>query len=173
MPAADDLVVLGRIAGPHGIRGELKVHSFSGDMATFQQVGMLLLRSPGGALESFPVSGVRANGKKILIALKGFDSINQVEHLVGRDVCVRRDQLPAPEEGEYYWHDLLGLSVVTTSGEPLGVLKDIFATGSNDVYVVRHGRREYMIPALADIVVQIDLEQRVMTVCPYEGLLDL
>jgi 16S rRNA processing protein RimM len=124
-------------------------------------------------LESFPVSGVRANGKKILLALKGFDSINQVEHLVGRDVCVRREQLPALDDGEYYWHDLLGLSVVTTAGEPLGQLQDIFATGSNDVYVVQHGRREYMIPALADVVVQIDLDQRIMTICPYEGLLDL
>jgi 16S rRNA processing protein RimM len=62
---------------------------------------------------------------------------------------------------------------VTTAGESLGILKDIFATGSNDVYVVRQGRREYMIPALEDVVVEIDLTRRVMTISPYDGLLDL
>ena len=173
MSAADDFVVLGRVSGTHGIRGELKVQSFSDDAATLQQADTVLLRIPGAAVEPFAVAGVRSSGKKILLSLKGFDSINRVQHLLGREVCVQRDQLPSLDEGEYYWHDLFGMSVVTTAGEPLGVVKDIFATGSNDVYVVRQGRREYMIPALEDVIVKIDLVQRVMTISPFDGLLDL
>ncbi len=173
MTAAEEIVVLGRIAGTHGIRGELKFHSFSGEATTLQQATTVFLRVPGGAPEPFPIASVRGNGKKILLALKGFDSIEQAQRLIGREVCVREDQLPALDDGEYYWRDLLGLNVVTTAGESLGILKDIFATGSNDVYVVRQGQREYMIPALEDVVVQIDLTRRVMTISPYEGLLDL
>jgi 16S rRNA processing protein RimM len=173
MSTVDELVVLGRISGTHGIRGELKVHSYSEDAVTLQRAAFVLLRMPDGTLEPYAVAAVRASGKKVLLSLQGFDSINQVQHLIGREVCVRRDQLPPLDEDEYYWHDLLGMSVVTATGQPLGVVKDIFATGSNDVYVVRQGRREYMIPALEDVVVHIDLVQRVMTISPFEGLLDL
>ena len=173
MSAAGEFVVLGRVSGTHGIRGELKVHSFSDDAETLQRATTVVLRLPGTAGETFAVTKVRSGGKKVLLTLQGFDSINQVEHLVGREVCVTREQLPPLDDGEYYWHDLLGMAVVTTAGESLGVVKDIFATGSNDVYVVRQGRREYMIPALDDVVVQIDLAQRVMTISPFDGLLDL
>ena len=76
-------------------------------------------------------------------------------------------------DGEYYWCDLLGLRVVTVEGVELGTVAEIIDTGSNDVYVVRSAEREYLIPALADVVVAIDLATRTMTVSPPEGLLDL
>jgi 16S rRNA processing protein RimM len=81
--------------------------------------------------------------------------------------------LPELAEGEFYWCDLLGLKVVTDLGEFLGTLTDIIATGSNDVYVVKNDSREYLIPALADVVLEVDLDEGKMVVSPPEGLLDL
>jgi 16S rRNA processing protein RimM len=81
--------------------------------------------------------------------------------------------MPELSEGEFYWSDLLGLKVVTDGGECLGVVADIIVTGSNDVYVVKNGKREYMIPALEDVVLDINLDEGIMTVSPPEGLLDL
>jgi 16S rRNA processing protein RimM len=85
----------------------------------------------------------------------------------------RRDQLPETDEGEYYWVDLIGLRVVTDDGAELGTLREIIETGSNDVYVVQGREKEYLIPALADVVSSIDLEAGTMTVTPLDGLLDL
>jgi 16S rRNA processing protein RimM len=76
-------------------------------------------------------------------------------------------------EGEYYWCDLIGLKVITDGGVHLGELYDIMATGSNDVYLVRSGEKEYLIPAIEDVVVEINLAAGVMTVSPLEGLLEL
>lgn len=173
MPETGKIVVLGKIAGTHGIRGELKLHTYSGEISTFAALDSLMLRTPAGVTESFAIQSLRMHGKKILVSLKGYDSINKVEHLVGREVCLLRSDFPRLEEGEYYWCDLIGLSVQTVDGQQLGTLEEIYATGSNDVYAVRQGRREYLIPALDDVVVDLDMENRIMKIAPYEGLFDL
>jgi 16S rRNA processing protein RimM len=167
------LIVLGRITGTHGIRGELKIHSYSGDPSTLQSLGRVTLRAHDGATETFRLRSVRPHGKWILIALAGYDDINAVLPLIGREVVVDRSELPPTGEDEYYWCDLLGMTVVTTDGKTLGTLEEIYETGSNDVYAVRNGRREYLIPAIADIVLSVDLPGRVMTIAPFEGLFDL
>lgn len=166
-------VLLGKIAGTHGIRGELRVVSYSGEYDTLATLGTFLLKGTTGELKDYPLDSVRIHGNKAIVRLKGFSDINQVAHLVGQEILVRRDQLPEPEEGEYYWHDLIGLSVATLEGDKLGTLTDIISTGSNDVYVVTDKEREYLIPATEEVVRDIDLNARTMTVSPLEGLLDL
>ncbi len=166
-------VLLGKVIATHGIRGQLRVIPFSGETSTIASLRSVLLKGPGSAMESFEVAHAVTHGKKVLIALKEFDNINQVLQLVGREVYALREQLPELSPDEYYWCDLLGLRVVTVDGEVLGALAEIIATGSNDVYVVREGTREYLIPALEDVVIDIDLDAGVMTVSPPEGLLDL
>ncbi len=166
-------VLLGKIVATHGIRGQLRIVPFSSETSTIVSLRTVLLKGPNGGMEPFEVAHAVAHGKKVLITLKEFDDINQVLHLVGREVYVRRDQLPELPPDEYYWCDLLGLRVVTVGGEALGTLSEIIATGSNDVYVVRDAAREYLLPALEDVVINIDLNAGVMTVSPPEGLLDL
>lgn len=167
------LIVLGRVTGTHGIRGELKIHSYSGEISTYRHLGRLTLRSEDGSCESYRLASVRSHGKWILVSLAGYDDINSVLRFVGREVVVDRSSLPPLEEGEYYWCDLLGLTVETVDGVTLGRLEEIFETGSNDVYAVRDGKREYLIPAVAELVVSVDLAARRMTIAPCEGLLDL
>ena len=123
--------------------------------------------------EAFQLSSALVHGKKLIIGFNGYDDINQVLHLVGHEIYAAREQLPELAEGEYYWYDLLGLRVETDKGEFLGELTDIIATGSNDVYVVKDGGREFLIPALEDIVLDVNIAAGIMKVSPPEGLLDL
>ncbi len=173
MSLGSNPVLLGKIIAPHGIRGQLRVVPFSGETSVIVSLRSVLIKGSGNGMEPFEVTHAVAHGKRVLVTLKGFDNINQVLHLVGREVYALREQLPELAPDEYYWCDLLGLRVVTVGGEALGTLADIIATGSNDVYVVRQGKHEYLIPALEDVVTGIDLDAGVMTVSPPEGLLDL
>ena len=166
-------VLLGKILATHGIKGQLRVAVYSGDFATILSLGSLMLKGPDGRMETFEVSASIVHGKKLIVSFKEYENINQVLHLVGREIYTTREQMPELSEGEFYWSDLLGLKVVTDGGESLGVVVDIIVTGSNDVYVVKDGKREYLIPALADVVLEINLDKGIMTVSPPEGLLDL
>jgi 16S rRNA processing protein RimM len=173
MERESEMVLLGKVVATHGIKGQLRVVLFSGDFSSAARLDSVMLKRPDGGMDTFPVTAIARHGKKVLVTLKGFASINQVLDLVGRELYVLRDQLPELEEGEFYWCDLLGLRVETDQGEVLGTLTDIIATGSNDVYVVQSGEREYLIPALEEVVREVDLDGRVMKVSPPEGLFDL
>lgn len=170
---SEELVLLGKVSGTHGIRGELRVTCYSGEYDTLMGLRTLFLRgAQGDLLEVEPISAKIHRGKAI-VRLKNFASINEVEHLVGRDLVVGRSQLPPLDDDTYYWHDLIGLRVFTEDGTELGKLADIFETGSSDIYVVRSGGREYLIPAVEDFVKEIDLTSGIMKISPPEGLLDL
>ena len=173
MPSSDDLILLGRITGAHGIRGQLKVFPYSGEPDGVRASRTLFIRGAGERWDAYPVAAVAGHGKKLLVKLQQFDTVDQVQHLLGSEVYALRDELPPLDEGEYYWQDLLGMRVVTDGGESLGTITDIFSTGSNDVYTVQGEKKEYLIPAIADVVVDVDLKHRVMTISPLEGLLDL
>ncbi len=168
-----DLILLGKIVATHGIRGQLRAVPYSGEFDTFLSVESLLLKDAAGMLQSYDLAAAAVHGKKLILSFKGYGDINRVLHLVGCELYISRDQLPETDDDEYYWHDLIGLQVVTSGGEPLGKLESIIETGSNDVYVVKSAGREYLIPALAEVVNSIDLDAGVMTVTPMEGLLDL
>jgi len=173
MSKRSEPVLLGKVVATHGIKGQLRIAVFSGEFETILSLSSLMLKGPDGIMETFEVAVSAVHGKKTLVALKGYGTINQALHLVGRELYVTREQMPELAEGEYYWCDLLGLKVLTDKGELLGLIADIIATGSNDVYVVKNDEREYLIPALEDVVLDIDLDKGIMTVSPPEGLLDL
>ncbi len=164
---------MGKVVATHGVRGQLRVAVYSGQFETILSLDSLMLKGPDEKMESFAVAGSAIHGKKLLLAFRDYETINQVEHLVGREIYATRDQLPELDEGEYYWCDLLGLKVVTERGEFLGTVADIIATGSNDVYVVKNDTREYLIPALEEVVVGIYLDEEKMVISPPDGLLDL
>lgn len=173
MPESDALIPVGKIIGAHGIKGQVKVYSYSGNLDSLRAARSVILKSPQGDSTEVALTRVTPNVGKIILGLKDFTDINQVLPLVGSEVCLLRSQLPEPEENEYYWRDLIGLEVVTADGTLIGSLVDIFETGSNDVYVVCNGDREHLIPAVASVIDKIDLEAGRMTITPLEGLLDL
>jgi 16S rRNA processing protein RimM len=173
MPETNGLILIGKISGTHGIRGQVRIVPYSGDPGSITSLRTLLLSAPHGNYESFEIAGATEHKKRALVTFRGLDHIDQALPLVGREVYVRRDQLPELPEGEFYWYDLMGVAVTTEDGENLGEIADILETGGNDVYVVRSGEREFLIPATTDVVLEVDLDHRKMVVRPLEGLLDL
>lgn len=173
MSPGNDLILIGKVLGTHGIKGQVRVVPYSGNPESITSLSTFILRMPDGRYESFEVAGATEHKKRVLVTLKGFNDINLVMGLVGCEIYINSNQLPELPDGEYYWQDLIGLEVLTDMGELLGELDHIFETGSNDIYVVKAGKREYLIPAISDVVLDINLDTRKMTVRPPEGLLDL
>ena len=173
MSDSDVLIPVGKLTGTHGIKGMLKLHSYSGNMESLAEARAVTIRFQDGKLQELGLKQIAGNGSRILVSLQGFNEINQVQYLVGSELCLLRSQLPETGSDEYYWSDLLGLKVLTVDGLELGIIKDIFETGSSDIYVVRSNDREYLIPAIADVISSVDLQKRVMLITPLEGLLDL
>lgn len=173
MPDSDELIPVGKIIGTHGIKGLLKVHSYSGNLESLQAARSVVMKSPLGGIREFEIRDVAPHAGKFILGLKDLDDINQVLPFVGSEICLLRSQLPETGEDEYYWCDLIGIEVVTADGAVLGSIVEIFETGSNDVYVVRGGEREYLIPAVASVIAGVDLKSGRMLVTPPEGLLEL
>lgn len=169
----EELIPVGKIIGTHGIKGQMKLHSWSGNADSLSAVKAVTLKSPGGVLQEFAINCFKANSGKFIIGLKGFDDINQVQQFMGYELCLKRCQLPGLDEDEYYWSDLIGLQVFTDDGTLLGTVADIFETGSSDIYVVRNEEREYLIPAIADVIKAVDPAGGRIVITPLDGLLDL
>ncbi len=167
------LVLIGKVVATHGIKGQLRVALYSGNPESIRLQQKVILSGSNGESDCYEIVGSSVHGKKFLVSLGSFDNINQVEHLVGREIFVERENLPDLPDGEFYWCDLIGLKVLTIKGEYLGDLSDIFVAGENDVYVVRMGKKEFLIPAVEGIVTDVNIAEGTMTVDPPEGLLDL
>lgn len=173
MPDSDVLIPVGKIIGAHGVKGNIKVYSYSDNLESLRAARTVTVKGQGDETREFGIKTVAGQGGKVILGLMEISDIDQVPPLVGSEICLYRSQLPKLEEDEYYWCDLIGLEVVTVDGEMLGSIAEIFETGGNDVYVVRGGKREYLIPAVASVIGSIDLAGGRMLVTPLEGLLDL
>jgi len=154
-------VLLGRIAGVHGIKGWVKIHSFTDPReAIFDYQPWLV----GESESEITVLEGKVSGKYLLARLKDVSSRDDAEALAGQSIAIARSALPPAEEGEFYWSDLVGLTVVNQDGFKLGSIREMLATGANDVMVVS-GDRERLIPFVMDIYVsQVDLDQGTVTV---------
>jgi len=169
----EELVPVGKIIGTHGIKGLLKVYSYSGNIDSLQSAETVFLKGKNGALSEHGIKSIASHAGGFILGLDGFSDINQVLSMTGSELCLKESQLPVPDEGEYYWRDLIGLTVHTDQGVELGTLEDIFETGSSDIYVVRGISKEYLIPAIADVIASIDVPGKKMIITPLDGLLDL
>jgi len=148
-------VALGYISAVHGIKGWVKVHSWTRPMEAILAYQPWLL---GEQQSSVEIIDGRKQGKSLVALLPGHEDREQATSLVGQQIFVGREQLPPAAEGEYYWSDLEGLEVHTTSGEVLGRIERLMETGANDVLVIR-GDREHLIPFVqGQYVVRVDLE---------------
>jgi len=151
-------VPVGRIVGLHGVQGWIKLESWTEPRTKiFDYHPWLLATAPDAVTEVTGAKG-RPQGKGLVAQLPGVDDRDTAAALVGSDIYVAREQLPPPGKDEYYWVDLEGLEVVTTEGTALGRVNHLFATGANDVVVVRDGERERLIPFIqGSYVCSVDL----------------
>jgi 16S rRNA processing protein RimM len=170
MATAGRRVLVGRIVGLYGVQGWLKIESWTEPrMRIFDyqpwligspSTGSARVESAGSPDEPAEFQGVkgRPQGKGIVAWLPGIDDRDKAAALIGSDIHVDRAQLPAPGKDEYYWVDLEGLAVFTTEGVALGQVSHLFATGANDVVVVKDGDRERLVPFVQGVYVHsVDL----------------
>lgn len=144
MDRRDRRVLVGRVVGLHGVRGGVKVESFTEPRGRIFDYQPWIVRQLG--VERVARGRPLVREHRIAAMIDGIEDRDAAAALLGAEICVRRAQLPAPAPGEYYWTDLEGLAVVNLEGVPLGTVESLFATGANDVMVVRQGERERLVP---------------------------
>ena len=164
---AESFLVVGRVIAPHGVRGEVKVEVQTDFPQRFQPGAELWLE---GETDPVHVLSARPQRDFMLVLFDGTPSRDEAELLRGRDLLVPRSQAIALPEGEYYSDELEGLLVRTTGGEELGVLVDVWWTAANEVYVVEGKWGEILLPAVAEVVQEVDLQNRQMVVKLLPGL---
>ena len=160
-PSVEDLIVLGKITSVHGVRGEVKIYSFTDPIDNLLGYPAWTLKRDGEVKQVELVSG-RLQGKILVAKLKGLDDREVARTFAGFDICVPRALLPDLDDGEYYWHQLEGLKVIDLQGQLLGRLDHLLETGSNDVMVVKPcpgslDDRERLLPYTEQCVLAVDL----------------
>lgn len=168
-----DLILIGHVIRPHGLTGLLRIVSYAQSKETFFEAGSVFLIKGENDLYEKKVVSIRPHRSFYLLKLSGLNSIDQAEIFRGAGILIRKDSLLKRDEDEFFWHELLGLEVYLVTGQYLGVLKEIFPTGSNDVYVVENQGKEFLIPAIHQVVKEINIAQKRMVISPMMGLLDL
>lgn len=167
----DDLLEIGKVVKTWGLKGHVKVYSYAESIDTYNRVSRLYVQKRGGP-EALRIETARQQNKTLLLKFEERDRIEDVEDLIGSTLYMPKKDLPPLEEGEYYWYELIGMKVRTDLGKQLGTLREILNTGSNDVYIVRQGSRELLIPALNEVILEVDVTGKQMVIHPMEGLLD-
>lgn len=169
---AGDCILLGKITRPHGIRGEVKIHPYSGQPENFLGYREILVAGEGQE-ERIPysVEQSRVQGRQAVLRLAGCDSRTKAEALAGHEVWLRRGDLPNPSEDEYYLADLEGREAVSADGISLGRITGIMDTAAHPILIVTGRGREYLVPVHRGVVASIDEEQVVLQLPP--GLLEM
>ncbi|MDE0452441.1 MAG: ribosome maturation factor RimM [Gammaproteobacteria bacterium] len=161
----DGMVVVGRVTGPHGIGGMLRIVSFTRPAENLLEYAPWSLLSDGAWREvTVCPDGARRHDNGFLCRVDGIDDREAAAALRGVLIGVPESALPETETDEYYWRDLIGLDVVTVGGEDLGRVENLMATGANDALVVSDGSSERLIPFIASVVRDVDLDRSVIVV---------
>ena len=167
MSQASDTIIVGKIGAPYGVKGWAKINSYTDVPDGIFDYHPWIL----GDGKEYQIDEWRPHGKNLVAKLVGIDSRDDAERIKNLDIAITPAQLPELEDGEFYWRDLQGMKVINLQGYDLGVVKEIFNTGANDVMSVKanikdaFGQKERLLPFVLDNVVQsVDKNGRVITV---------
>lgn len=164
MADSAELIAIGKILKPFGVKGEVRVSSLSDVPGRFERLREVTLVTPSGRALVTAVTRVRADRGSYVVALDALSSPEQAAEFRGALIKIPREQVPALPAGQYYEFDLLGMTVSDEAGRLLGTLEEVLDTGSNRVFVVRGGGGEILIPGITEAVANVDVEGRTMTV---------
>jgi 16S rRNA processing protein RimM len=171
MKDTTEWATIGTIVAPFGLRGELKVRSFSDVPDRFASLASVYFSS-----DWLPrsIESVRPyKGDLVLLKFRGVNDATVAETLRNCDLCIPTSELAKLPPDSYYQHDIVGLHVFTLANKDVGIIVEIIATGSNDVYVVKASDgKQILLPAIKDVIKQVDLIRHVMYIDPMRGLLD-
>ena len=166
-------LIIGKLTKTHGLKGEIRMNYYGNDDPD-SLLSLSKVRVVATDNTTIDLKLERARKSKVFLILKfnGIDSISDVESLVGGVVYANKTELKNPEEDEYYWDDLIGMRVYDEEKVLIGELTSIFETKSNDVYVVKSGSKEILIPAIKDVIKEVDVDNKKMRVHLLKGMRD-
>jgi 16S rRNA processing protein RimM len=163
----------GKIVNTHGLRGEVKVVAWTDYPEDFEDIEYVYVKRKTGD-EKLHISSIKYQKNNLIVKFAEIKDINEAEKYKNQVIYVERDMLGELPEGVHYIADLLGSTVVDVNGEKIGVIEDVFNTGANDIYdVKREGKKNMLIPVINDVVKNIDIENKIITVEIMEGLDEL
>lgn len=152
-------IIVGQIRGLYGVRGWVKVFSYTDPITNIINYSPWFVNQ-----QMFAVNHAKTHGKGIIAQLESINDRDEAATLLGADISIDREQLPATAQDEYYWHDLIGLTVINHEGITLGKVESLIATGANDVLVVS-GERERLIPFVMDhVILEVNLVEATLRV---------
>lgn len=163
-------LLIAKIVGMHGLKGTFRVYSYAESLSVFKPDSLILIRNTREYEEIHEVNWAKPHKQIILLSLKGITTISQAEPLIGSELFISKADLPKMEAGTYYWFDIIGLSVFTIDDEHIGRVESVIPTGSNDVFVVKDGDKEILIPGIESVVLSIDFNKKIMRVDLPDGL---
>jgi 16S rRNA processing protein RimM len=166
----DSWMLIGRVSGAFGVRGEMKVEPLTDFPERFLQLERIYL---GPQRREHAVERARLHKSQVLLTLPGIESPEAVAVLRGHEIAIPRKDAVALPEGHYYLEDILGVMVLTTEGVELGTISDVIRTGSNDVYVINEGSEAVLVPATRDAIHHLDLEAKRVIIEPWVLLPEL
>ena len=167
-----DWVPVGRVTRAHGLKGELKFHLFVYGEQVVRGFRRVLLGDEPGQEKEFQIESIRGKGAPFIIKFKGVNSVDEVKPLMGQTVYAAADDFKRLPEGKFYWFEVEGLSVYDEERKFYGTIEELIQTGSNDVYVVREGNKELLLPVIDSVVKSVDLKNRKLIFHAIEGLVE-
>lgn len=172
MENMEQFLRVGVISSTHGIRGEVKVYPTTDDPKRFLDLDEVILDT-GKEHKILEIEGVKFFKNQVILKFKGYDNINDIEKYLKKDLLVDREHAVELGENENFIADLIDMEVVTDEGKVLGTLTDVIETGANDVYAVKTPEgKEILLPAIRDCILDVNVDEKRMTVHVMEGLLD-
>lgn len=168
----EQLLQVGVITQPHGIRGEVKVFPTTDDVKRFKKLKQVLLDT-GKEKLILEVQNVKFFKQFVIVKFKEFDSINDIEKYKGKPLLVTRENAIKLAKNEYFIADMIGMDVITEDQNKFGTLKEVLQTGANDVYIVETTEgKEVLLPAIKECIRNVDMENACLTIHLMKGLLD-
>ncbi len=166
------LITIGKAIKPFGVKGEMKIESLTDFPDRFKKLHRVYLVSPAGKEVTCEVKTVRYAGGAPYLLFDGYDSPEKARALSGWFIKIPQEEAVPLPEGSYYWFELIGMEVFSEEGVKLGSITEVFETGSNDVYVMKSGRKETYIPATKEIVKRVDRKAKRMVIHLMDGLME-
>lgn len=166
----DDLLEIGEVVRPHGLNGRIKAKSYLVSKGTTHRLDEVFIRKSKEPAVRFRIKTLKAERKTLFLELEGIEDVDAAARLVGCRVLISSDKLEKLPENEYYWHELLGLWVMTETGQNLGRIESIIPGEGHDVYVCAGNERDILLPAIGEVVRKVDIDAGIMVVRPLKGL---